>query len=209
MQVFDFSTSIILYTLSLIIIIPGLIFFILGLINKIKKQWVIGLATIILSLILFFVALYLTIRFTTDVMKYTMKKGYENMAKTDSLLEESTKPSTYDMIPENAQQYPVFMSQDGERYFLHFYLGENFSEKIEIIEILEKDITQTQEIAIDFLFKEDYKGNIQLRFYDYDGSIESISNSATLEVSAGETRRILFPVESDLDIDETEYCLIN
>jgi hypothetical protein len=131
------------------------------------------------------------------------------MQTVDSLMEESSKPNTYDLIPENAQQYPVFMSQDGERYFLHFYLGENFSEKIEIIEILEKDITQTQEIAIDFLFKEDYKGNIQLRFYDYDGSIESISNSATLEVSAGETRRILFPVESDLDIDETEYCLIN
>lgn len=209
MQVFDFSTSIILYVLSLIIVIPGLIFFILGLVNKVKNQWTMGLAAIILSLILFFVALYITIKFTTDMMKYSMEQGYKNMHTVDSLMEESSKPSTYDLIPENAQQYPVFMSQDGERYFLHFYLGENFSEKIEIIEILEKDITRTPEIAIDFLFKEDYKGNIQLRFYDYDGSIESISNSATLEVSAGETRRILFPVESDLDIDETEYCLIN
>jgi hypothetical protein len=209
MQVFDFSTSIILYVLSLIIVIPGLIFFILGLVNKVKNQWTMGLAAIILSLILFFVALYMTMKFTTDMMKYSMEQGYQNMQTVDSLMEESSKPNTYDLIPENAQQYPVFMSQDGERYFLHFYLGENFSEKIEIIEILEKDITQTQEIAIDFLFKEDYKGNIQLRFYDYDGSIESISNSATLEVSAGETRRILFPVESDLDIDETEYCLIN
>jgi hypothetical protein len=209
MQVFDFSTSIILYVLSLIIVIPGLIFFILGLVNKVKNQWTMGLAAIILSLILFFVALYMTMKFTTDMMKYSMEQGYQNMQTVDSLIEESSKPNTYDLIPENAQQYPVFMSQDGERYFLHFYLGENFSEKIEIIEILEKDITRTQEIAIDFLFKEDYKGNIQLRFYDYDGSIESISNSATLEVSAGETRRILFPVESDLDIDETEYCLIN
>ena len=209
MQVFDFSTSIILYVLSLIIVIPGLIFFILGLVNKLKNQWTLGLAAIILSLILFFVAFYMTMKFTTDMMKYSMEQGYQNMQTVDSLMEESSKPSTYDLIPENAQQYPVFMSQEGERYFLHFYLGENFSEKLEIIEILEKDITQSQDIAIDFLFKEDYTGNIQLRFYDYDGSIESISNSATLEVSAGETRRILFPVESDLDIDETEYCLIN
>ncbi len=209
MQLFDFSTSIILYTLSLIIIIPGLIFFILGVVNKVKKQWVIGLATIIFSLILFFVALYLTIRFTTDVMKYTMKKGYENMAKTDSLIEESTKASTYDMIPENAQQYPVFMSQDGERYFLHFYLAENFADKMEIIEIQERDINKNPEVAIDLLFKEEYKGNIHLRFYAYDGTIESISNSAQLEVYKGETKRILFPVEKELELYKTEYCLIN
>ncbi len=209
MQVFDFSFSIILYVLSLIIVIPGLIFFILGLINKVKKQWTMGLAAIILSLILFFVALYLTIKFTTDVMKYTMEQGFKNMHTVDSLIEGETEARTYDLIPENAQQYPVFMSQKGERYFLHFYLGENFTDKMEIIEIMDNDISKTPEIAIDLLFKEEYKGNIQLRFYTYGGTIGSVSNSALLEVSKGETRRILFPVENDLELYETEYCLIN
>jgi hypothetical protein len=198
-----------LFAIAIIIIIPAIIFFTLGLVNKNKKQWLPATGGIILSFVVFFIGIYQIFTFAQKVTKYTREHSKQNMLFTDSVFNSSNTQYSYNNFDiEDAEQYPAFMLNKGERYFFHIYLYQNLTEKMDIMEVTEKEISIDKEIQIIMQFESDFKGELHLVCYDKDDIVIHTSNTSVIECKEDDNTTISFPINENFDLEEIEYCLI-
>lgn len=197
-----------LFAIAIIISIPGVIFFILGLVNKNKNQWVPGLIGIVLAITLTFVGVYQIMSFTSKVMEKSYEQAEHNMHYTDSLIESNNTNNHYNFDIENAEQYPVFMLKGENRYFFHIYVEERLCNKLDIIEVIEKDVSNTDAIELIIMFEEDFHGSLHFACYDDMDLISFASNSERIDAEEGTEQHILIPIDEEFNLEETDYCLI-
>ncbi len=198
-----------LFVCGIIIVIPGIIFLIIGLVNKNKNQWILGSIGIFLAFIFFFIGIYQIYSFTHDVMERTYKQSKRNILYTDSVLNNSSTQYSYNNFDiEDAEQYPAFMLNNGERYFFHIYLYQDLTEKMDIMEVTEKDISRDKEIQILMQFESDFKGKLHLVCYDKEDIVIHTSNTGIIECKEDDNTTIAFPINESFDLKEIEYCLI-
>lgn len=207
-----------LIVFAILIGLPGIIFFILGLINKKPGQWVTGIALSLAAFILIVYSIFGIVNASVNLVKRISKNEFkhsyynncntENSKCNDSLGRNTTE---MDNSSEDKGVSGFIKGNDNKLTLIHVKIDEQLKSKgvsIDKIENYSPESIKRNGIPIKLAFIETFKGKIILTAYDADNNQISTC-SINCFAQKGDNKSFEFDFNSLIRLSDINYCILN
>lgn len=207
-----------LIIIAILILIPGIILFILGLVQKKQTQWIIGSVIIFVSLIILVFSIVITIRnsanFFRKNMNHNLNHSYYDNNKYYRYSEENSNAVESDQTTNkyvDTKDVSGFIKGiDNKLTLIHVKIDQQLTEKGVTIVKIEDYTAQSIKrngIPIQINLSEDFNGKITLTAYNAD-NIEISSCTIVFSTTKGKEQSIEFDFNKFVNLSDINYCIL-
>ena len=207
-----------LIIIALLIGLPGIILFILGLIQKKQIQWIIGSAMIFVSLLIFVFSIVMMVRNSANFFRKNLNNNhsyysnkydrYSDENNDRENIEESDK--TKETFSDDKGISGFIKGVDNKLTLIHVKTDQQLADKGVTIDKIEDYTSQTLKrngIPLKLNLTENFNGKITLTAYSADNT-EISACTIIYSATKGDDQSLEFDFDKIVNFSDIKYCIL-